>query len=31
MPMNSFREYSDNYSKASGGLWQYYRDEPIII
>ena len=21
-------EYSDNYSKTSGGLWQYYRDEP---
>ena len=20
-------EYSDNYSKASGSLWQYYRDE----
>ena len=21
-------EYSDNYSKTSGGLWQYYRDNP---
>ena len=21
-------EYSDNYSKASGSLWQYYRDQP---
>ena len=21
-------EYSDNYSKISGGLWQYYRDDP---
>ena len=21
-------EYSDNYSKSSGSLWQYYRDEP---
>ena len=21
-------EYSDNYSKTSGSLWQYYRDEP---
>ena len=20
-------EYSDNYSKTSGSLWQYYRDE----
>ena len=23
-------EYSDNYSKTSGSLWQYYRDEPFI-
>ena len=21
-------EYSDNYAKTSGSLWQYYRDEP---
>ena len=21
-------EYSDNYSKTSGNLWQYYKDEP---
>ena len=21
-------EYSSNYSKASGSLWQYYKDEP---
>ena len=28
MPMYSFTEYSDNYSKAFGGLWQYYKDEP---
>ena len=21
-------EYSDNYAKISGSLWQYYRDEP---
>ena len=21
-------EYSDNYSKTSGSLWQYYRDDP---
>ena len=21
-------EYSNNYSKTSGSLWQYYRDEP---
>ena len=26
MPMYNLIEYSDNYSKASGGLWQYYRD-----
>ena len=23
-------EYSDNYSKTSGSLWQYYIDEPFI-
>ena len=23
-------EYSDNYSKASGSLWQYNRDEPTL-
>ena len=28
MPMYNFMEYSHNYSKTSGGLWQYYRDEP---
>ena len=28
MPMYSFIKYSDNYSKRSGSLWQYYRDEP---
>ena len=27
MPMYNFIEYSDNYSKALEGLWQYYRDE----
>ena len=21
-------EYSDNYSKTSGSLWRYYKDEP---
>ena len=26
-PMYNLREYSNNYSKTSGGLWQYYRDE----
>ena len=28
MPMYNLIEYSDNYAKPSGGLWQYYRDEP---
>ena len=28
MPTYNLIEYSDNYSKTSGGLWQYYRDEP---
>ena len=28
MAMYNLIEYSDNYSKASGGLWQYYRDDP---
>ena len=27
MPMYKFIEYSDNYSKTSGGLWQYYKDD----
>ena len=28
MPMYNLIEYSDNYSKTSGSLWNYYRDEP---
>ena len=28
MPMYNLIEYSDNYSKTSESLWQYYRDEP---
>ena len=28
MPMYNLIEYSDNYSKISGGLWQYYKDHP---
>ena len=28
MPMYNLTEYSDNYSKTSGGLWQYYKDDP---
>ena len=26
--MHNLIEYSDNYSKTSGSLWQYYRDDP---
>ena len=29
--MYNLVEYSDNYSKISGSLWQYYRDEPALI
>ena len=28
MPMYNLLEYSDNYTKTSGSLWQYYRDDP---
>ena len=28
MPMYNLIEYSDNYVKTSGSLWQYFRDEP---
>ena len=28
MPMCNLIEYIDNYSKTSGSLWQYYKDEP---
>ena len=30
MPMYNLIQYSDVYSKTSGSLWQYYRDEPAI-
>ena len=30
MPMYDLIEYSDNYLKASGSLWQYYRDEHAL-
>ena len=30
MPMYNLIEYSDNYSKTSGSLWQYYSDEPAL-
>ena len=29
-PMYNLIEYSNNYSKTSDGLWQYYRDEPAL-
>ena len=28
MPMYKLIEYSDNYSKTSGSLWQYYKEDP---
>ena len=28
LPMYNLIEHSDNYSKTSRSLWQYYRDEP---
>ena len=28
IPMYSFIEYGNNYSKTLGSLWQYYKDEP---
>ena len=28
MPMYNLLEYSKNYGKTTGSLWNYYRDEP---
>ena len=28
IPMYNLIEYSDNYSKTFGSLWQYYKDDP---
>ena len=28
MPMYNLLEYSENYWKTTGSLWNYYRDEP---
>ena len=28
MPLCNLIKYNDNYSKPSGSLWQYYRDDP---
>ena len=30
MPMYNSIEYSDDYSKTYGSLWQYYKDEPSV-
>ena len=30
MPMYNLIEYSDNYSKTSKSLWQYYKDKPVL-
>ena len=30
MPMYNLIKYSDNYSKASGSLWQYCKDIPAV-
>ena len=30
MPMYNLIEHNDSYSKTSGSLWQYYRDEPAL-
>ena len=29
MSMYNLIEYSDNYAKITGSLWQYFRDEPV--
>ena len=30
MPMYNLIKYSDNYSKASGSLWQYCKEIPAL-
>ena len=30
MPMYNLIGYIDAYSKTSGSLWQYYRDDPAV-
>ena len=30
MSMYNLIEYSDNYPKTSGSLWQYCREEPVL-
>ena len=31
IPMYNLIEYSNNYSKISGSLWKYYRDQPVAV
>ena len=31
MPMYNLLEYSKSYKKITGSLWNYYRDEPIVV
>ena len=31
MPMYNLIKYSDNYSKTSGSLWQYYKDDLDVV
>ena len=31
MPMYNSIKHSGNYSKISGSLWRYYRDEPALM
>ena len=31
MPMHSLIEYSKNYRKTTGSLWNYYRDKPNSV
>ena len=31
MPKYNLLEYSKNYAKTTNSLWNYYRDEPIIL
>ena len=30
MPMYNLLEYSNNYSKLTWSLWQYYKDDPFL-
>ena len=31
MPIYKLIEYSNNHSKTSGKIWQYYREEPALV